>query len=74
VSDGGNLPSLAALRVGHSKLTERRDAPKNDHTALRKQAPEYGIIKRNVDSMLNVSKEQTKARYIGKKLVCNSVV
>ncbi|MDR2672288.1 MAG: hypothetical protein LBC35_03160 [Coriobacteriales bacterium] len=60
--DGGRLPSLAALRTEHAKLTECRDTLKAKYATLRKQAHEYGVIKRNVDSILNPADKKEKGK------------
>jgi hypothetical protein len=62
---GGKLPSLATLRGEHAKLTGRRDALKADYAALRKQAHDIGVVKRNVDSIL--SADAGKARSKGRE-------
>jgi hypothetical protein len=62
------VPSLAALRAEHAKLAGRRDALKADYAALRKQAHDIGVIKRNVDSILDGVDGKTKSRERGKAL------
>ena len=51
--DGGRLPNLTTLEAEHARLTERKDAFNGEHAKLKRQAREYGIIKRNVDLILN---------------------
>jgi hypothetical protein len=63
---GGKLPNLAALRTEYAKLTERKAALQAEYGKLKKQAREYGIIKKNVDSILNPAdgRDKTKAQSI----------
>jgi len=61
--DGGKLPNLSALKAECARLTEKKDALYADYGKLKKQAREYGTIKRNVDNILNPPEmENTKAR------------
>jgi DNA-binding PucR family transcriptional regulator len=59
---GGKLPNLAALKAEYAKLTERKTALRTEYGKLKKQAHEYGIIKRNVDSILNPGTERGKGK------------
>jgi hypothetical protein len=63
--DGSRLPSLATLRTEHKKLTARKDTLKADYAAAKKQAQEYGIVKRNVDSILNPAANTTRSKEHG---------
>ena len=51
--DGGKLPSLIALKAECTKLSESKDALRSEYNKLKKQAHEYGIIKRNMNSILH---------------------
>lgn len=57
---GGKLPNPAALQAEYSRLTEKKDALKAAYGKLKRQAREYDIIKRNVDSILNIDFERAK--------------
>ena len=63
-SDGGKLPNPAALKVELTQLTERKTALYAEYKKLEQSAREYGIVKRNVDSILNPgdSRGKTKQR------------
>ena len=61
-NDGGKLPSLAALQTEHKQLTERKTALNAEYKKLEQQAREYGIIKRNVDSILTPGDSRGKTR------------
>lgn len=45
---GGKLPNLADLQAEHAKLTERKNVLNTEYGKLKKQARQYGVIKRNV--------------------------
>ena len=64
---GGKLPSLAVLQAEHAKLTERKTALNSEYAKLKRQAREIGVIKSNVDSILNPTAEhrKTRARNVG---------
>jgi len=55
--DGGKLPNLAKLQADYAKLTENKNALRVEYGKLKKQAKEYGIIKKNVDSILEPGAE-----------------
>jgi hypothetical protein len=59
---GGKLPSLATLRTEYAKLAERKTALQAEYRKLKKQAQEYGIIKKNVDSILNPGRQRGRAK------------
>jgi len=58
--DGGKLPNAAALQTEYTRLTEKKNALRADYGKLKQQAREYGIIKKNVDSILNPGEERTQ--------------
>jgi len=62
--DGGKLPNPAALQTEHEQLTERKTALTAEYKKLEQSAREYGIVKRNVDSILTPgdSRGKTKQR------------
>ncbi len=55
--DGGKLPAPAALQAEYNRLTEKKNALRAEYGKLKAQAREYGIVKRNVDSILNPAPE-----------------
>jgi len=55
--DGGKLPNLAKLQADYAKLTESKNALRVEYGKLKRQAKEYGIIKKNVDSILEPGAE-----------------
>ena len=54
------LPDLAALRKEYDSLNDKKAALYEDYRKAKKQMQEYGVIKKNVDSILYPS--QSKAR------------
>jgi hypothetical protein len=60
--DGGKLPNLAKLQADYARLTESKNALRAEYAKLKQQAREYGIIKKNVDSILNPGTERAKGR------------
>jgi hypothetical protein len=53
------------MRAEHAALTERKTALQSEYAKLKKQAREYGIIKRNVDSILHPDGGRDKAKERG---------
>jgi len=62
VGDGGKLPNLATLQAEYIKLTEKKNALRTEYGKLKNQAREMGIVKRNVDSILEPGAERAKGR------------
>ena len=56
------LPSVAALQDEYAKLQEQREALYADYGKLKKQVGEYGVIKKNIDSILRQGKEPERDR------------
>lgn len=54
------LPDLAALRKEYSGLNDRKSKLYEDYRQVKKQMQEYGVVKKNVDSILYPS--QSRAR------------
>ncbi|MBS6833398.1 MAG: endonuclease, partial [Clostridiales bacterium] len=54
------LPDLAALRKEYDSLTDRKAALYEEYRKAKKQMQEYGIIKKNVDSILYPSQSKTR--------------
>jgi hypothetical protein len=66
-TDGGKITPLATLKAEHAKLAKRRDSLKAEYVKLREQAQSYGVVKRNVDSILsdgNEDKYKTNERKV----------
>jgi len=60
--DGGKLSNLAALQAEYAWLTERKNALRAEYGNLKQKAREYGIVKRNVDSILNPGAERARGK------------
>jgi len=60
--EGGKLPNPAALQAEYNRLTEKKNALRTEYGKLQKQAQEYGIVKKNVDSILNPGTERARGR------------
>jgi hypothetical protein len=60
--------SLATIRSEHVRLSEKKDVLAAEYAALKRQAREYGIIKNNVDSILNPGEQRTRGRERGAEL------
>ena len=56
--NGGKLPNFAKLQADYAKLTENKNALRAEYGKLKRQAKEYGIVKKNVDSILDPGTEQ----------------
>ena len=54
------LPDLAALRKEYSSLNDRKSKLYEDYRQAKKQMQEYGIVKKNVDSILYPSQSKTR--------------
>ena len=54
------LPNLAALRKEYDSLNDKKAALYEDYRKAKKQMQEYGVIKKNVDSILYPSKSRTR--------------
>ena len=59
---GGKLPNPAILQAEYAKLTESKNNLRAEYDKLKRQAREYGIIKKNVDSILNPAEERIRGR------------
>jgi hypothetical protein len=62
IPPGSKLPSLAELKAEYKSLTERKDALRSEYGKLKRQAHEYGIIKRNMDTILGQADGKSKAK------------
>ena len=56
--NGGKLPNPAMIQTEYTRLTDRKNALRSEYGKLKQQAREYGIIKKNVDSILDPGTEQ----------------
>ncbi len=54
------LPNLAALRKEYDSLNDKKATLYEDYRKAKKQMQEYGVIKKNVDSILYPSKSRTR--------------
>ena len=59
------LPDLAALRKEYSSLNDRKSKLYEDYRQAKKQMQEYGVVKKNVDSILYPSQSRTKEQERG---------
>jgi len=66
--DGGKLPNPAALQAEYTRLTEKKNALRSEYGKLRQQAREYGIAKKNVDSILTPGAQRARGRDRGAEL------
>ena len=56
------LPNLAELQGEYTKLQEQKEALYADYGKLKKQVKEYDTIKRNIDSILNIERQQERTK------------
>ena len=56
------LPDVAALQAEYAKLQAQKEALYTDYGKLKKQVKEYGVIKKNIDSILPRRQEQERER------------
>ena len=60
--DGGKLPNPATLQTEYARLTENKERLRSEYGKLKQQTREYGIVKKNVDSILNPNTERVQTR------------
>ena len=60
--EGGKLPNPATLQAEYMRLTEKKNALRAEYGNLKQQAREYGVVKKNVDSILNPDMEQVRRK------------
>jgi hypothetical protein len=58
--ESGKLPNLAKLQADYTKLTDKKNVLLAEYGKLKRQAREMGVVKRNVDSILNPGTEMTR--------------
>ena len=56
------LPDVATLQAEYAKLQAQKEALYADYGKLKKQVKEYGVIKKNIDSILPRRQEQERDR------------
>ena len=66
--ESGKLPNPATLQADYSRLVEKKNSLRAEYSKLKNQANEYGIIKKNVDSILNPTTEKTRHKERGAEL------
>jgi len=66
--EGGKLPNPAALQAEYTRLTEKKNALHSEYGKLRQMAKEYGVVKKNVDNILNPSAERIQLKERGAEL------
>ena len=59
------LPDLAALRKEYRSLNDRKTKLYEDYRQAKKQMQEYGVVKKNVDSILYPSQSRAKEQERG---------
>jgi flagellar basal body rod protein FlgC len=60
--DGGKLPNPSKLQAEYARLTEKKNALRLEYGKLRQQAREYGVVKKNVDSILDPGTERARGK------------
>jgi hypothetical protein len=60
--EGGKLPNPVTLQAEYSRLAKKKNILRAEYGKLKNQAREYGIIKKNVDSILNPITERTRRK------------
>jgi len=58
VGEDKKLPNLDKLQAEYARLTDNKNALRAEYGKLKREAQEYGIVKRNVDSILDTGTEQ----------------
>ena len=66
--DNGKLPNPATLQAEYAKLTEKKNALRANYGKLKRQAQEYGVVKKNVDSILDPGTERARGKERGAEL------
>lgn len=51
------IPNLTALQAEYAKLKEQKKALYAEYRRLKKAVKEYDVIKKNIDSILNVGRQ-----------------
>jgi len=64
----GKLPNPVTLQAEYTRLTEKKNALRVEYGNLRQMAREYGIVKKNVDSILNPGTERVRSKERGAEL------
>jgi len=66
--ESGKLPSSATLQAEYARLTERKDVLHGEYNKLQQEARRYGVVKKNVDSILSVDMERVRGKDRGAEL------
>ena len=61
-NDDGKLPNLAMLQAEYARLVEKKNTLHVEYGKLKRQSREYGIVKKNVDSILNPNMELSRGK------------
>jgi hypothetical protein len=60
--DGGRLPNPAKLQAEYARLTESKNALRAEYGKLKHRAREFGIVKKNVNSILDPGAQRTRGK------------
>lgn len=63
---GGRLPDIASLQAEYAKLNEQKEELVTEYGKRKKQSKEYGVIKKNVDSLLRMNRAPERERDPGR--------
>ena len=63
---GDRLPDIASLQAEYVKLNEQKEALATEYGKRKRQAKEYGVIKKNVDSLLRMNRAPEREREPGR--------
>ena len=61
-NDDAKLPNLAMLQAEYARLVEKKNTLHVEYGNLKRQSREYGIVKKNVDSILNPNMELSRGK------------
>ena len=68
VGDNGKLPNPATLKIEYDRLMAKKNSLVAAYKSLKRQAREYGVVKSNVDSILDPSAERMRGKERGVEL------
>ena len=66
--DDMKLPNPDKLKTEYSRLTAKKNELRAEYGKLKRQARDYGVVKKNVDSILNPVAERARGRNKGVEL------
>ena len=58
----GKLPNPATLQAEYNRFTEKKNTLRAEYGNLQQMAKEHGVVKKNVDSILNPGTERARGR------------